>query len=181
MVVLEILILISAISVALAPALIRSALFLMLTFLLSGLFIAMIGAEIMALLFLLVYIGAISVLFLFVVMLLQLTKNQVNQFYILETLEDREEHPTSDVVFSIITGIFILLFIYLIFLTLNYSFPLAYIPDNTLTTAEFQELLYENSEVHNLGTALFIDHWFAFIMITLIIIMASFGVIIILK
>lgn len=181
MVVLEILILISAISVALAPSLIRSALFLMLTFLLSGLLIAMFGAEMLALLFLLVYIGAISVLFLFVVMLLQVTKNQVNQFYMLEDLSEREEHPTSDAIFSIVTGVFVLLFIYLIFLLLNYSFPLTNNPYPTVISHEFQEIVYETSEVHNLGTALFIDHWFSFIIITFIIILASFGVIIILK
>lgn len=181
MVVLEILILISAISVALAPALIRSALFLMLTFLLSGLLLAMFGAEIIALLFLLVYIGAISVLFLFVVMLLQLTKNQVNQFYMLKSLEETEEHPTSDFIFSSVAGCFILLFIYLIYLLLNYSFPLVYNPYPTIINYDFQEVLYETSEVHNLGTALFIDHWFAFIIITFVIIVASFGVIIILK
>ena len=59
----------------------------MLTFLLSGIYLAMLGAEILALLFLLVYIGAISVLFLFVIMLIQLTKNQVEQFSISQERE----------------------------------------------------------------------------------------------
>lgn len=181
MVVLEILILISAISVALAPALIRSALLLMMTFLLSGLYIAVIGAEMLALLFLLVYIGAISVLFLFVVMLLQLTRNEVVQFYMLDAFEEREENPTAEIVFTLITSIFIVLFIYLVLFTIIYSFPVANDPDVILTMPEVQDVLYEHSEFHKLGSTLLTDHWFAFILITLIIVMASFGVIIILK
>lgn len=94
----------------------------MLTFLLSGLFIAMIELEIIALLFLLVYIVQSVFYFFLLSWLLQLTKNQVNQFYILDTLEEREEHPTSDFIFAIITGIFILLFIYLIFLIFKLFF-----------------------------------------------------------
>lgn len=45
----------------------------------------------LALLFLLGIYCAISVLFLFVVMLLQLTRNEVVQFYMLDAFEEREK------------------------------------------------------------------------------------------
>lgn len=50
----------------------------------------MIELEIIALLFLLVYIVQSVFYFFLLSWLLQLTKNQVNQFYILDTLEERE-------------------------------------------------------------------------------------------
>lgn len=178
MVFLEILILISAISVMLAPSLIRSALFLMLTFLLSAIFLSIIGSELLALLFLLVYIGAISVLFLFVIMLVQLTKNQVTQ-YNLNTADDNAN--SFEIVIAIIGFSAIVFFIYVIFLTLNYSFPVTYNLSAIFKDSDLSALLYATSQVHSLGAVLFIDYWLAFIIATFIIILVSFGVIIILK
>jgi NADH:ubiquinone oxidoreductase subunit 6 (subunit J) len=178
MVFLEILILISAISVMLAPSLIRSSLFLMLTFLLSGVFLASIGAEILALLFLLVYIGAISVLFLFVIMLVQLTRNQVAQY----TINPNDEAtPNFNLTLALLGFVLIVLFIYLIFLTLTYTFPITYNLSAIYKDTELLNVLYTTSEVHSLGAVLFIDYWLAFIIATFIIILVSFGVIIILK
>lgn len=178
MVFLEILILISAISVMLAPSLIRSALFLMLTFLLSAIFLAIIGSELLALLFLLVYIGAISVLFLFVIMLVQLTKNQVTQ-YVLNPLDDNA--TSLELLIAIIGFSAIVFFVYVVFLTLNYAFPVTYNLSAIYKDSDLAALLYATSQVHSLGAVLFVDYWLAFIIATFIIILVSFGVIIILK
>lgn len=179
MVFLEILILISAISVTLAPSLIRSALFLMVTFLLSGLFLASVGAELLALLFLLVYIGAISVLFLFVIMLIQLTRNQIRQ-YLMNPL-GLEEHTSFEISVAVTTLLFIIILVFTVFFTLSYSFPISYNFSTALKYPDFGKELYETSTVYSLGAALFIDYWFAFIVTAYIITAASFGVIVILK
>jgi len=177
MVFLEILILISAISVTLAPSLIRSTLFLMLTFLLCGLFLSILGSELLSLLFLLVYIGAISVLFLFVIMLLQVSKNEIINYNIM----GEKDNTIFELLISVIGFIFIILFVYFIFLTLCYSFPIAYDSSTMLEYVDFAEMLYETSNVYALGSALFINYWLSFLVITLIIILTSFGVIIILR
>lgn len=177
MVILEILILTSAISVTLAPVLIKSALFLMLTFMAAGIYIALLGAELLSLLFFLIYIGAISVLFLFVIMLVQLTNNQIKQFHI----KNDANEPVSDWLFSVAGFGLIIFFVYLIFLILSYSFPLHYDVNQLITHNEFSEELYNNSELYQIGVTLFIDYWFAFLILTFLIIAASFGVIVILK
>jgi NADH:ubiquinone oxidoreductase subunit 6 (subunit J) len=177
MVVLEILILTSAISVTLAPVLIKSALFLMLTFMAAGIYIALLGAELLGLLFFLIYIGAISVLFLFVIMLIQAANNQVKQFNNVSIADE----PTIDLLFSALGFFFIIYFIYLVFLTLCYSFPFSYDITHIQAVTDFSDVLYTTSEVHQLGTTLFIDYWFGFLILTFLIIAASFGVIVILK
>lgn len=181
MVLLEILILISAVSVTLAPALIRSTLFLMLTFLLSGLYLAMLGAELLSLLFLLVYIGAISVLFLFVVMLLQLAKNEVIQFSFIRHREDTLEKHNVNMLFSVVSGIFFSFFLFMLYLAVSYSHPLTYELHPTVMHHDFASVFHDYSDVYSLGSVLFTWYWFAFIIITFIIIVASFGVIVILK
>jgi NADH-quinone oxidoreductase subunit J len=181
MVLLEILILISAVSVTLAPALIRSTLFLMLTFLLSGLYLAFVGAELLSLLFLLVYIGAISVLFLFVVMLLQLAKNEIIQFSFIKQQSNNLEKNNVDLVFSVISGALFILFLFGLYLTVLYSHPITYEVHPTIINHDYASIFHDYSDVYNLGAILFTWYWFAFIIITFIIILASFGVIIILK
>lgn len=178
MVFLEILILISAISITLAPALIRSALFLMQTFFLSGIYIFQLGSDIIGLLFLLVYIGAIGVLFLFVIMLIQASKNEITQF---DVSKNTSENTVFDILFIFITGLCLLLFIYIIFISLTFSFPIAYDLHPTIQTPYFSETLYENSTAYSLGAALFIYYWIPFLIITMIIAVTSFGVIIVLK
>jgi NADH:ubiquinone oxidoreductase subunit 6 (subunit J) len=166
-VLLELLILISAISVTLAPTPIRSALFLMLTFLLSGLYLAQLGAELMAL------------LFLFVIMLIDVAKNELQQYQIHDSTY--RSHAEFNILFTIVSGFLILLFIYLIFLCLCYSYPITYTAPLIDLELPYEVLPYSNSQIHSLGTALFLHHWLSFIIVTAVIVVASFGVIILLK
>src|SRR6185369_3697547 len=66
------LILISAICVILSKNIIQSVLYLILVFLLSSILFIYLGADFIGLIILIVYIGAIAVLFLFVVMMLNI-------------------------------------------------------------------------------------------------------------
>lgn len=62
----------SALGVIVAPSLVVSVLFLVATFLATGLYLVVVGSSFVGLSYLLVYIGAIAILFLFVVMLIDL-------------------------------------------------------------------------------------------------------------
>lgn len=70
--ILYILIIISAFSVILSKNTVQSVLYLILVFLLCSLFFIYVGADFIGLIILIVYIGAIAVLFLFVIMMLNL-------------------------------------------------------------------------------------------------------------
>jgi NADH-quinone oxidoreductase subunit J len=61
---------------------IQSLLWLVLVFLLAGFILIELGAEFLAILLIMVYIGAIAVLFLFVIMLLNIRKIELNNNYI---------------------------------------------------------------------------------------------------
>lgn len=62
----------SALGVIVAPSLVVSVLFLVATFLATGIYLVVEGSPFVGLSYLLVYIGAIAILFLFVVMLMDL-------------------------------------------------------------------------------------------------------------
>lgn len=66
------LIIVAAFSVILSKNTVQSVLYLILVFLLCSLFFIYVGADFIGLIILIVYIGAISVLFLFVIMMLNL-------------------------------------------------------------------------------------------------------------
>jgi NADH:ubiquinone oxidoreductase subunit 6 (subunit J) len=66
------LILISALCVILSKNIVQSVLYLILVFFLCSLFLIYLGADFIGLILLIVYIGAIAVLFLFVVMMLNI-------------------------------------------------------------------------------------------------------------
>jgi NADH-quinone oxidoreductase subunit J len=65
-------IIIAALSVILSKNIIQSVLYLILVFLLSSILFIYLGADFIGLIILIVYIGAISVLFLFIVMMLNI-------------------------------------------------------------------------------------------------------------
>ena len=83
-----------------------SLLWLVLSFLFSSSFLLSLGCEFLALIFIVVYVGAIAVLFLFVVMLLDLK------------IKNLREKKSNAFTFFIIFGIFFLLFL----LILNFNF-----------------------------------------------------------
>lgn len=67
-----VLILITSLCVILSKNPVQSVLFLVLVFFFSSLLLLLIGAEFLAILLVIIYVGAISILFLFVVMMLNL-------------------------------------------------------------------------------------------------------------
>ena len=98
----------------LAHSLIRSALFLMLTFLLSAIFLAIIVVNYWHYYFYWFILVQLAYYSFLVIMLVQLTKNQVIQYLFNPT---DEQTPTFEAVTAVLGFSAIVFFIYVIFLT----------------------------------------------------------------
>jgi len=104
------LILFFAINIILSQNTVNSILSLILIFFLSSLILLFFGLDYLSLIFISIYVGALSVLFLFVIMMLN-----IKNFY-----------STSNLLFYLILSIFIFIFFYIQYLKLKYNFILKY-------------------------------------------------------
>jgi len=73
-------ILVSGLMVVIAGNPVHSVLFIVLTFMFAGVMVMILGAEYLALTLLVVYVGAIAMLFLFVVMMIQIRVPRLNEW-----------------------------------------------------------------------------------------------------
>lgn len=153
--------LLSAIMVILSSNPVYSALFLILVFFNSGLLILLLDLEFLALIFILIYIGAIMVLVLFVIMMLDIKQTAIylNMSY-----------------YFFISGFFLILlggeFLYFI------SLDLTYFQINTLTTyLNWFSLVLELSNIRNLGVYLYTYFSFFILLAGLILLIAMLGAI----
>jgi NADH-quinone oxidoreductase subunit J len=78
--VLILLLIISAFNIFIANNPVHSVLFLILSFCISAIILLMFGVEFLGLIFIMVYVGAVAVLFLFVVMMVNTKKKYINNF-----------------------------------------------------------------------------------------------------
>lgn len=153
------LILISAICVILSKNIIQSVLYLILVFLLSSILFIYLGADFIGLIILIVYIGAIAVLFLFVVMMLNIRLLEVySTFYIYLPLA-----------FFLCLILFIEV-IYLFFKNFNIIYT-----DNLIIYYDWTS--YNNIKIKAIGQLLFNDIYIYFIGATLLLFVAMVGAI----
>lgn len=155
-----VLILFLAFCVIISKNIVQSVLYLILVFFLCSLLLIYLGADFIGLILLIVYIGAIAVLFLFVVMMLNIR--------ILEIAET----------FSIY--LFLAIFLSFIFLSLviflfwnNY-----YIIDANIVTVYINWSIFNNIKIVAIGELLFNDNYILFVGATLLLFIAMIGVII---
>jgi NADH-quinone oxidoreductase subunit J len=153
--------LLSAIMVILSSNPVYSALFLILVFFNSGLLILLLDLEFLALIFILIYIGAIMVLVLFVIMMLDIKQTSIylNISY-----------------YFFISGFFLILLggEFLYFLSLD----LTYFQINTLSTyLNWFSLVLELSNIRNLGVYLYTYFSFFLLLAGLILLIAMLGAI----
>jgi NADH-quinone oxidoreductase subunit J len=73
---------ISCLAVVFSRNPVQSVLFLVLVFIFNSLFFLLLGSDFLAILVLIIYVGAISTLFLFVVMMFDLRQTELQNFYI---------------------------------------------------------------------------------------------------
>ncbi len=153
-------IIIAAFSVIFSKNIIQSVLYLILVFLLSSVLFIYLGADFIGLIILIVYIGAISVLFLFIVMMLNIRLLEIYttfQIYL----------PLAFILCIILLSQGIYLFIK------NYNF--IYL-DNLLVYNNW--IFFNNIRIISIGELLFNQCYLYFIGATLLLFIAMIGVIV---
>lgn len=160
---LSFLLVLSALLVISAQNPVHSVFFLILVFLTSAIFLFLLEVEFLSLLFVLVYVGAIAVLFLFVVMMLDIKVTRAeNDFFIYVPM-----------------GIFLgLIFFLEVFMTLGENFvPISPLDSSQLYTSWILNLdTLSNIEV--LGQLIYTYYFFYFLIAGIILLVAMVGAIV---
>lgn len=143
---------------------ITSVLYLICVFILSALCLLLIGAEFLSVLLIIVYVGAISILFLFVIMMLNL---RIVEVY-------------NSLVSYFPIGFFLGLFSFSVFffiLKKDFSFfSVNYIDNNLLELGLLSNhLIYSSSNLHLLGDLLYNSYSYFLIFAGLILLLAMIG------
>jgi len=153
---------VSAIMVTVSKNTVHSVFFLILDFISISCLFIMIGAEFLGMIMLIVYVGAVAVLFLFVVMMLNVAQ-QKNQWFISE--ENSGHIPVGLIISSII-------FFELIIVIGGWKYkPDLFNPDNLSITNEI-------SNTHSLGLVLYTDYIHVFQISGMILLIAMIGAIV---
>ena len=153
---------VSAIMVTVSKNTVHSVFFLILDFISISCLFIMIGAEFLGMIMLIVYVGAVAVLFLFVVMMLNVAQ-QKNQWFISE--ENSGHIPVGLIISAII-------FFELIIVIGGWKYkPDLFDSDNLLITNEI-------SNTHSLGQVLYTDYIHVFQISGMILLVAMVGAIV---
>ena len=152
---------ISAIMVTVSKNTVHSVFFLILDFISISCLFIMVGAEFLGMIMLIVYVGAVAVLFLFVVMMLNVAQ-QKNQWFISE--ENSGHIPVGLLISSII-------FFELIIVIGGWKYK----PDLFETT---NLITNEISNTHSLGQVLYTDYIHIFQISGMILLIAMIGAIV---
>ena len=153
---------ISAIMVTVSKNTVHSVFFLILDFISISCLFIMIGAEFLGMIMLIVYVGAVAVLFLFVVMMLNVAQ-QKNQWLL---SEDSSGHIPIGLIIST------LIFFELIVVIGGWK----YRPD--LFTSNNLDISSEISNTHSLGQVLYTDYIHVFQISGMILLIAMIGAIV---
>lgn len=141
---------------------IYSIIFLMLSFLNISIFLLYLGIEFFALLILIIYVGAISILFLFVIMLIDIK----------EVLLLKKQNFIFINILILCIGMYFILFYFFNYLNLD-------INNSGDTVASYKEwfnlAFFYKSDLSNLGLILFNFYYLAFIEAGIILLIAMIG------
>ncbi len=153
---------ISAIMVTASKNTVHSVFFLILDFISISCLFIMIGAEFLGMIMLIVYVGAVAVLFLFVVMMLNVAQ-QKNEWFI---SKDSSRHIPIGLLISVI------IFFELIIVIGGWKYK----PD--LFKTENSIIINEISNTHSLGQVLYTDYIHVFQISGMILLIAMIGAIV---
>ena len=154
---------ISAIMVTVSKNTVHSVFFLILDFISISCLFIMIGAEFLGMIMLIVYVGAVAVLFLFVVMMLNVAQ-QKNQWF------NSEATSSSHIPVGLIISTII--FFELIIVIGGWKYKPALSNPNTT------QISYEISNTHSLGQVLYTDYIHIFQISGMILLIAMIGAIV---
>ena len=153
---------VSAIMVTVSKNTVHSVFFLILDFISISCLFIMIGAEFLGMIMLIVYVGAVAVLFLFVVMMLNVAQ-QKNQWFISTT---SSKHIPVGIIIST------LIFFELIIVIGGWKYK----PD--LFNSNNLDITSEVSNTHSLGQVLYTDYIHVFQISGMILLIAMIGAIV---
>jgi len=153
---------ISAIMVTVSKNTVHSVFFLILDFISISCLFIMIGAEFLGMIMIIVYVGAVAVLFLFVVMMLNVAQ-QKNQWF--SAREDSKHIPVGIIISTII-------FFELIIVIGGWKFK----PD--LVTSSSLSINTDISNTHAIGYVLYTDYIHLFQLSGMILLVAMIGAIV---
>ncbi len=153
---------VSAIMVTASKNTVHSVFFLILDFISISCLFIMIGAEFLGMIMLIVYVGAVAVLFLFVVMMLNVAQ-QKNQWF---ASEDSSKHIPVGLIIST------LIFVELIIVVGGWKYkPDLFDINNSIETTKV-------SNTHSLGQVLYTDYIHVFQISGMILLVAMIGAIV---
>ena len=153
---------ISAIMVTVSKNTVHSVFFLILDFISISCLFIMIGAEFLGMIMLIVYVGAVAVLFLFVVMMLNVAQ-QKNQWFL---AEETSSHIPVGLIISVV------IFVELIIVIGGWKYK----PD--LSDSISLKLSSELTNTHLLGNVIYTDHILTFQLSGIILLVAMIGAIV---
>jgi NADH-quinone oxidoreductase subunit J len=153
---------ISAVMVTVSKNTVHSVFFLILDFISISCLFIMIGAEFLGMIMLIVYVGAVAVLFLFVVMMLNVAQ-QKNQWF---SAQESSKHIPLGIIISVI------IFFELIIVIGGWKYK----PD--LVTAMSLTIDKDISNTHSIGYVLYTDYIHIFQLSGMILLVAMIGAIV---
>ncbi len=153
----------SAVMVTVSKNTVHSAFFLILDFISISCLFIMIGAEFLGMMMLIVYVGAVAVLFLFVVMMLNVTQ-QKNQWF---TAEKGSSHLPVGIIVSII------IFFELIIVVGGWKYK-----PNLNKSFEDLGINIDKTNTHSIGEVLYTDYIHLFQLSGMILLVAMIGAIV---
>ena len=153
----------SAIMVTASKNTVHSVFFLILDFFSVSCLFIMIGAEFLGMMMLIVYVGAVAVLFLFVVMMLNVTQ-QKNQWF-------SSSKSSSHIPFGLLFGIII--FFELIIIVGGWKYK----PD-LISSLSSSNIISKTSNTHSIGAVLYTDYIHLFQISGMILLIAMIGAIV---
>ena len=153
---------VSAIFVIVSRNTVHAVFFLILDFISIACLFIMIGAEFLGMMMLIVYVGAVAVLFLFVVMLMNVTEQKLSWF--------RGSKKTGHIPIGLIVGIVILLELVVIVGAWKYR--------NTFSETKFLSFNEEFTNTHMIGNVMYTDYIHLFQISGIILLLAMVGAIV---
>ena len=152
----------SAIMVTVSKNTVHSVLFLILDFITISCLFIMIGAEFLGMIMLIVYVGAVAVLFLFVVMMLNVAQQKKHWF----TSNESSKHIPLGAFISVI------IFFELIVVIGGWKFK----PD--IVSSMYLPLYTDSTNTHSIGNILYTDYIHLFQLSGMILLVAMIGAIV---
>ena len=153
---------ISAVMVTVSKNTVHSVFFLILDFISISCLFIMIGAEFLGMIMLIVYVGAVAVLFLFVVMMLNVAQ-QKNQWF---SAQESSKHIPIGIIISVI------IFFELIIVIGGWKYKPALVTAMSLTIDK------DISNTHSIGYVLYTDYIHIFQLSGMILLVAMIGAIV---